>query len=172
MMLRMSLGAVLLATLACSSGADDVQDQVLPEENGPSGDDTAGRTGNDAGSGTAGDDGTNGATDGGSTDGGSTGAVAPTNRPPVDEEAHMDELSDEQWAEVCDWMIELQGGPHSEECEDGTTITINTVEECADEPDRPHCKVELLAECVLQHADDICGPAPAACHEFYDCAYN
>lgn len=34
----------------------------------------------------------------------------------------------------------------------------------------PHCQVGLLRPCIEAQAVDECGPAPAACTAFYQCA--
>ena len=89
----------------------------------------------------------------------------------VDREFFLDELSPQDWTEICTWMIEIQGGPHSVECGEGVTITIDTVDECSNRSEFPHCAVGLLADCVTAQAEDLCGDAPAACDTFYACVY-
>ena len=89
----------------------------------------------------------------------------------VDRELFLDELTPQDWTEICTWMVDIQGGPHSVECGDGVTITVDTVEECSSRTEFPHCAVGLLADCVAAQAEDLCGDAPAACDTFYACVY-
>ena len=92
--------------------------------------------------------------------------------PAVDRELFLDEISPEDWTEICGWMVELQGGPHSVECGDGITVTIDTIQECSSRTEFPHCAVGLLIDCVDAQAEDLCGDAPAACDTFYTCVYG
>ena len=91
---------------------------------------------------------------------------------PVDLERFLDELEPGDWEAICTWMVEIQGGPHTLQCDEGVSITIDTVEECAERSEFPHCQVGLLVACVSAQAEDLCGDAPAACDDFYACVYG
>jgi hypothetical protein len=90
----------------------------------------------------------------------------------VDPERFLDELEAEEWEQICTWMVDIQGGPHTLACGDGVSITIDTVESCAERSEFPHCQVGLLVACVSAQAEDLCGDAPEACDDFYTCVYG
>ena len=90
----------------------------------------------------------------------------------VDPDRFLDELEASEWEQICTWMVDIQGGPHTVECGDGVSITIDTVESCSERTDFPHCQVGLLVACVSAQAEDLCGDAPAACDDFYACVYG
>ena len=90
----------------------------------------------------------------------------------VDPDRFLDELEAEEWEQICAWMVDIQGGPHTVACGDGVSITIDTVESCAERSDFPHCQVGLLVACVSAQAEDLCGDAPEACDDFYACVYG
>ena len=90
----------------------------------------------------------------------------------IDSERFLDELAPDEWEAVCEWMVTIQGGPHTVECDEGISITVDTVEVCAEQTEFPHCQLGLLAECVRGQADDLCADAPQACDDFYACVYG
>ena len=87
-------------------------------------------------------------------------------------EDFLDELAFEQWVEVCEWMVEIQGGPKSVDCGDGITVTVDTVEDCSTREDFPHCQVGQLMDCVREQSQNLCGNAPVSCTTFYACVYG
>lgn len=89
----------------------------------------------------------------------------------ISTERYLDELNAQEWEQVCTWMVDVQGGPHSVECSQGVTITVETVAECSQRTDFPHCTVGLLVDCVAEQAKDLCQDAPVECDRFYDCVY-
>ena len=90
----------------------------------------------------------------------------------VGAERFLDELTADEWEAVCEWMVTIQGGPHTVVCDEGISITVDTVEVCAEQTEFPHCQVGLLAECVRGQAEDLCADAPPACDDFYACVYG
>lgn len=88
----------------------------------------------------------------------------------VDLDQTLDELTADQWAEVCDWMIETQGGVRTEECGDGVSVSVQTMAECTDAPVLPACELALLVDCVLSTGTDICADATEPCAAFNICA--
>ena len=92
--------------------------------------------------------------------------------PDIDEGRYLDELDSSEWALICAWMVEVQGGPHTVACGEGVSVTVDTVEVCMEQSEFPHCEVELLVACVRAQADDLCADAPPACDDFYACVYG
>jgi hypothetical protein len=87
----------------------------------------------------------------------------------VPDDTYLDELTGEQANTLCTWVVDVQGGPHTIDCGNGTQITIDPAEDCLQNP-WPHCQVGSLRTCIEAQAVDQCGPAPAACTAFYECA--
>ena len=90
----------------------------------------------------------------------------------VDESRYLDELEPSEWELICQWMVEVQGGPHTVECGDGVSVRVDTVEVCVEQDEFPHCEVGLLVACVQGQAEDLCADAPPACDDFYACVYG
>jgi len=87
----------------------------------------------------------------------------------VPDATYLDELTPDDAMALCTWMVDIQGGPHTIDCGGGTMITIDPVADCLQNT-WPHCQVGLLRPCIEAQALDECGPAPAACTAFYQCA--
>ncbi len=87
----------------------------------------------------------------------------------VPDATYLDALTPDDAMALCTWLVDIQGGPHTIDCGDGTMITIDPVADCLQNV-WPHCQVGLLRPCIEAQAQDECGPAPAACVAFYQCA--
>jgi hypothetical protein len=110
--------------------------------------------------------------DAGTADAGTADAVPAPDATPalgVPDGTYLDELTADQAHDLCTWMVDVQGGPHTIDCGGGTKITIDPVADCLQNL-WPHCQVGLLRPCIEAQAKDECGPAPAACTAFYQCA--
>jgi len=90
----------------------------------------------------------------------------------VDRNLYLDELTEEDLRELCEWMVAIQGGPHSVDCGDGVMVTIDRVDDCLAQPYWPHCPVGLHAKCVETQATDLCAAASLECEQFYECVYG
>lgn len=86
----------------------------------------------------------------------------------VDSERFLDDLTGDEHLALCEWMVAIQGGPHSIDCGGGITVTIDPVAECL-QLEWPHCQVGLLADCVAAQSYDLCASSPPACAVFYEC---
>jgi hypothetical protein len=113
------------------------------------------------------------AVDAGPTDAAATVDAGPgIDGPPalsVPDATYLDQLTSDQATALCTWMVDVQGGPHTITCTDGTQITIDPVADCLQNP-WPHCQVGSLRACIEAQVVDQCGAAPAACTAFYQCA--
>jgi hypothetical protein len=89
----------------------------------------------------------------------------------VPDAAYLDDLTSAQELDLCTWMVDVQGGPHTVDCGGGTHVTIDPVDSCLENP-WPHCQVGLLRTCIEGQVADLCADAPPACTAFYQCAYG
>ena len=115
--------------------------------------------------------------DGGAADARAIDAMATADAAPMVDAApmltvpdgtYLDQLTADQVKTLCTWMVDVQGGPHTIDCGDGTKITIDPVDDCL-QNEWPHCEVGLLRPCIEAQAKDPCGKAPPACTTFYQC---
>ena len=85
--------------------------------------------------------------------------------------AYLDELTPAEQYTLCAWGVPLEGGPGETQCDDSTTLTTPTVEECAVDPDTNHCTVALFEACALSLNGDVCKLlSSAACATYVACA--
>lgn len=94
----------------------------------------------------------------------------------VDEDKLIVDLSDDEIDDVCNYVIEQQGGARTEECmdADGVTFTVEfpDFDGCVDEllsyPEGCGATVRNEEECAEKLGKDPCDD-PAACHAADDC---
>jgi hypothetical protein len=90
----------------------------------------------------------------------------------LDRGQYLDDLTPDELAELCEWMVAVQGGPHTVDCGDGVMVTIDPVDDCLAQPQWPHCEVGLIADCIETQAADLCADASPECDAFYACAFG
>jgi hypothetical protein len=71
---------------------------------------------------------------------------------------YLDELTDNEVQQLCNWSVESQGGAGEYACGDGGSVTVNTVEECIQSLSvaTVHCQVALAEGCVDSLGGDPC----------------
>ena len=82
---------------------------------------------------------------------------------------YLDELSAAQWQETCEWMVEVQGGSRTVDCQDGMMATVESVSTCEKRRFRPHCPASSLIACLEIRGEAVCGEEPPECIRYYDC---
>ena len=86
-------------------------------------------------------------------------------------------LSEADRTSLCEYIVEVQGGPGAHECGDGVTVEVPTVAECVMEssmfPAECGITVGQAEDCAEAIGTNQCMPPPAAmeaCGPIIDCA--
>lgn len=95
----------------------------------------------------------------------------------VDVTKRLGDLSAAEMRDVCTWVIAQQGGEGAvHQCENGDTVTLDTVDECVAERDGfDTCSVTVrqLEECVLAVGEDVClAPSTPVCQPLGECDFS
>lgn len=96
-----------------------------------------------------------------------------TNGLGVSTDTYLDEMTDTEKASLCAWVAMKQGGPGEYQCDEQTSVNVDDVDECIAENDLPHCKVELVVDCMESIENDPCKLLQsAACSRYIQCAFS
>ena len=113
-----------------------------------------------------------GTSTGGTSTGGSAGSSGAGSGVPRGK--YLDELTPDEQRRLCAWSIAGQGGPGSRACDANTTVTVDTVDECATgDLSGFHCLVSMVEDCIDSMNGDACVLLTSAeCAEYIACALD
>jgi hypothetical protein len=173
---------VTFLALACAFGcggssADEDDDENNGDDTSNGGTSNGGTNNGGTNNGGTSNGGTsNGGTSNGGTSSGGTGGSAGSSGAGsgVPRDKYLDELTPDEQQRLCAWSIAGQGGPGSRACDENTTVTVNTVEECvAGDLSGFHCLVGMVEDCVDSMDGDACALLTSAeCAEYIACALD
>jgi hypothetical protein len=93
----------------------------------------------------------------------------------VDRDKYLDELSASEVSQICEWLIEQQGGSGEYRCNDVFKVRVPSQSKCESDP-RPHCPVSTFEDCMAFHEGDACRifsqEPPQSCKDYFGCAFN
>jgi len=157
-----ALVAIYVSACSGKSASDDDDD-----DGGSSGDSSSGKGGTGGSTGGTGTVGKGGGSTGG-TSGTGGGGVGPSGLP---SDAYLDELTSSELYDLCAWVVPLEGGPGTKQCDSSTTLDTPTVEDCALDTVTIHCTVGMVERCALTLNGDACMLLTSApCEEYIQCA--
>jgi hypothetical protein len=88
----------------------------------------------------------------------------------VPRDKYLDELTPDEQRDLCTWAIAAQGGPGERACDEETTVTVPSVDECAADDLDFHCRVGLAEDCVVSLDGDPCALlVEPACQTYVEC---
>ena len=93
---------------------------------------------------------------------------------PIPTARYLDELTPAEQRELCEWAIAAQGGPGMYQCTGETSVTVDSVDECAvQDLSGIHCRVSLLESCLESLNGTPCRLLSSqACSPYLDCVLN
>jgi hypothetical protein len=92
-------------------------------------------------------------------------------------DARVGALSRDEMRQMCTWVIERQGGENAMyDCGNGTTVTLDTIDECvAGQGDYADCSMTVaeMESCVLDVGVNPCrAPETPSCQPLGECLFG